>query len=367
MKILHLLYESEYDFFGKGGVCIRAYEIYNRIKDKHDITLLCKKFPGAKNGFYKDLNHIFVGSETKNFAKTLISYAYYSTLFVKKYGKDFDTIIVEFSPAIPTIPKLFTTTPIILQVQGYTGTEYIRKYNFLYALPLISFEHIFPLYYNNYIFVNKITAKKFIFVRNENIEFIPNGVSPDIINIPYQEGEYILFIGRIDIYCKGLDLLLKAFTEFNKLFPDIRLIIAGDGRDRDNFKKLLMDIPSRVRKKIEMPGWVEGCTKEETLKKALFVVAPSRYEVQSISVLEALGYCKPVVVSDIQEFSFVKNIFSGFQFRSGDYQSLFNAMKKMVTFNEFQNMGKNGRKWVTNFTWDKIALRYESFLQKVCR
>ena len=51
MKILHLLYESKGDYFGIGGVGIRAYEIYRRLKDRHDITLLCKKYPGAVDGY----------------------------------------------------------------------------------------------------------------------------------------------------------------------------------------------------------------------------------------------------------------------------------------------------------------------------
>ncbi len=84
MKILHLLYESKGDYFGIGGVGIRAYEIYRHLRDRHDITLLCKKYLGAKDGEINGLRHVFVGTESKSLMKTLLSYAYQSTVFVKK-------------------------------------------------------------------------------------------------------------------------------------------------------------------------------------------------------------------------------------------------------------------------------------------
>jgi len=50
MRILHLLYESKSDYFGIGGVATRAYEIYRYLRERHDITLLCKRCPGAEDG-----------------------------------------------------------------------------------------------------------------------------------------------------------------------------------------------------------------------------------------------------------------------------------------------------------------------------
>ena len=93
MKILHLLYESKGDYFGIGGVGIRAYEIYRHLKDRHDITLLCKKYIGAKDGEIEGLRHIFVGAESKSLAKTLLAYAYHCSRFVKKFHKDYDIIV----------------------------------------------------------------------------------------------------------------------------------------------------------------------------------------------------------------------------------------------------------------------------------
>src|SRR4030043_77893 len=162
MKILHLLYESKGDFFGIGGVGIRAYEIYRYLKNRHDVVLLCKKYPSAKDREIDGLKHIFVGTESKSLIKTLLSYAYHAAQFVKKHGNEYDIIIEEFSPAIPTFLHAFTEKPIVLQVQGYTGRHYFKKYNPVYALVLYVLEHLRSRFYNNFIFMSIETVKRLL-------------------------------------------------------------------------------------------------------------------------------------------------------------------------------------------------------------
>ena len=398
MKILHLLYESRDDHFGIGGVGIRAYEIYKYLKDRHDITLLCKKYPGAKDGEIEGLRHLFVGTESKSLAKTLLSYAYHSAVFVKQHGEDFDIIIEEFSPAIPTFLHAFIKKPLILQVQGYTGTLYFKKYNLAYASILYSLESLRPRFYDNFIFINAETVKRLLsedisldrrdaacptgnmypcisrsgvspdlpsLKRKKNIEIIPNGISPELLDISPEEGDYILYIGRIDIYGKGLDILIKAYEEFYKSFPDIRLVIAGDGRDRELFKAELMKLPDNIRRNIELLGWVSGNKKREIIRRALYAVFPSRHETQGIAILEAMACGKAVVVSEIPNFSYITTIRAGISFKTGDALSLAQAMKDLITSNERKEMAQRGRDWVKDYTWDRIALNYQEFLYKV--
>ena len=367
MKILHVLYESKGDSFGFGGVGIRAYEIYKYLKERHEVTLLCRKYPGAKDGEIEGLKHVFVGSESKSLAKTLLSFASNSANFVKKYGNDFDVIIEEFSPAIPTFLHAFTRKPIVLQVQGYSGRHYFRKYNPAYSLILCALEQLRPTFYNYFIVTNTETVKKlplkhFSSKNKKRIEVIPNAVSPELLDISPREGHYILYLGRIEIYGKGLDTLINAYGEFCTLFPDIKLIVAGDGKDKEKFKSKLKNLPKHVRKNIEFSGWVTGDKKADLLSRALFVVFPSRHEVQPIAVLEAMACGKAVVVSDLPEFNFIIDKKTGIPFKAGNSPSLAQSMRDMMTNHERKEMGLRGRNSVRNLTWDKIALKYEGFL-----
>lgn len=365
MKILHLLYESKDDLFGIGGVGIRAYEIYGRLKDRHDITLLCKKYPGARDQEIEGLKHIFVGTESKSLTKTLLSYAYHAALFVKRKCDEFDIIIEDFSPAIPTFLHAFTKKPIILQVQGYTGKLYFRKYNLAYALFLYFMEQFRPRFYDNFIVVNHETVKKLSLERKKYINVIPNGISPELLEASSEESDYILYLGRIDIYGKGLDILINAYKEFYQSFPKIRLVVAGDGRDMNRFKNMLMRLPEDIRRNIELLGWVSGNKKIEVIRKALFCVFPSRHEIQCIATLEAVACEKAVVVKEIPEFSYIIKHRAGVSFKAEDPFFLAQAMKDLMISDKRKEMGQRGRDWVKDYTWDKMALKYEEFLQNV--
>jgi glycosyltransferase involved in cell wall biosynthesis len=366
MKILHLLYESKGDYFGIGGVGIRAYEIYGRLKDRHDITLLCKKYPGAVDGYKEGLKHIFVGTESKDLTKTLLSYAWQALLFTRKSGKDFDLIIEEFSPGIPTFLHFFTERPLVLQIQGYTGLKYFEKYNFIYSCILYLFERLRPLWYRNIIVVSDYTTGRYhLDERKKNIELIPNGIPENLLSYKPGEADYLLYLGRIDIHHKGLDLLLQAYAEFYDTYPHIRLVIAGDGRDREKFIGIMERFSERIKRNIELRGWVDGEEKVDLLKNALMVVMPSRYETQGIVALEAMAMGKAVVASDIPELSYVTSNRAGTSFKTGDTLSLAQSMKDLAASNERREMGQRGRDWVKSYTWENVALKYEGFLKTV--
>jgi glycosyltransferase involved in cell wall biosynthesis len=322
MKILHLLYESEGDYFGTGGVCARAYKIYRYLSERHDITLLCKKYPGARDGFKKSLKHIFVGAESKSLTKTLLSYAYHSAQFIKKYGNEFDLVIEEFSPAIPTFLHFVRKKPLILQVQGYTGLHYFRKYDPARAFVLRVMEHLRPRFYNNFIVINEETVKKLSLDNRKKIEIIPNGVSA-------------AFLGT------------------------------GDGKDMEEFKSMIMKLPEKVSRNIVLLGWISGDEKKEAIRGALFVIFPSRHEVQPLGILEAMACGKPIIVSKIPELRFVTEKRAGISFETGDAVSLSQSMKNLMTSDTRKEMGQRGRLYAKNVTWDRIAMQYEAFLYKI--
>jgi glycosyltransferase involved in cell wall biosynthesis len=74
---------------------------------------------------------------------------------------------------------------------------------------------------------------------------------------------------------------------------------------------------------------------------------------------------KAVIVSEISEFRYLITNKVGLSFKTGDALSLAQSMKDMMTNDEWKEMGKRGRNLVKNFTWDKIALKYEGFLQDI--
>ncbi|HWR90186.1 MAG TPA: glycosyltransferase family 4 protein [Dissulfurispiraceae bacterium] len=367
MKILHLLYESMGDPFGFGGAGARAYEIYSRIRERHDITLLCRRYPGARDGEIAGLSHIFAGRESASFTVTLLSFALGANRFVKERGKTFDVIIQEFSPAVPTFLHCFIERPVVLQIQGYTGRLYFRKYNPVYASVLSFLESVMPRFYRTIIFLSGENAGNYRVRHDARVVIIPNGIDGSLLETSPVENPYILYLGRIDVYGKGLDLLIDAFREYGQSFPGTELVIAGDGRDRRRFEALVEQLPQPMRNSTRLLGWVTGQDKREALRKAMFAVFPSRHEVQPLALLEAMACGKAVVVSDIAGHQCATESGAGTAFLSGDASSLARAMKEMTERQDRAEMGEKGRDYAGQFTWDAISQQYEEFLQSVVR
>lgn len=364
MKVLQLIYESPGSPFGYGGAGVRAYEIYKRLKDRHEVTLLCMKYPGAKDGEIEGVRHLFAGTESTNLAKSVLSYTLKAANYVRKNGRGFDIIVENFLPSTPFFSTLLTRTPVILQVQGIMETHSFRKFPLFYSIPMHITERFYPRLYERFIFVSPVTKEKVtagLGRKGIQCHLIPNGINEDLLRVTPEEGGYLLFFSRIDIYTKGLDILIRAFASIASAYPGIRLVLAGYEFDR--FETLVAECPPPLRERIEYAGFVTGEEKRKLLSGATFVVLPSRHESSPISILEAAACGKPVLVSDIPEMALVEENGFGLSFSSGSAEGLSEKMKTLLADERMRAvMGRRGREYSSRFLWDRIAIQFEDVL-----
>lgn len=129
-------------------------------------------------------------------------------------------------------------------------------------------------------------------------------------------GSYVFFCGRLTAE-KGIATLIEAMRSF----PGIRLVIAGDGKDR----KLL---ESTARKRgignVEFRGYVPHEEVKSLIGNALFTVVPSEwYEPFGLVVVESFAMGKPVIGADIGGIpELIDDGQNGFLFRPGDTRGL---------------------------------------------
>jgi glycosyltransferase involved in cell wall biosynthesis len=367
MKILQIIYEAPGSPFGFGGAGFRAHEIYRRLRDRHDITLLCLKYEGARDGKINGLRHIFLGTESPSLSKSVLAYTIRSAAFVRRYGKTFDVIVENFLPSTPFFSRFLTETPVVLQVQGIMEGHSRKKFNPLYSLPMSFVEWFYPKLHSAFIFVSEVTKKKVLSDARAGGIFspvIPNGINSELLRTLPGDENYILFFSRIDRYTKGLDLLIQAFTKIHGSSEQVKLILAGYEFDR--FEDLVSGLPPAVKERIGYAGFVSGEEKVRLLSGARFAVLPSRHESSPISVLEAAACGKAVIVSDIAELRFVEENGFGMCFRSGSVDDLAEKMQGLLhEESSRERMGLKGREYAGEFLWDAIALRFEEALREV--
>lgn len=124
--------------------------------------------------------------------------------------------------------------------------------------------------------------------------FVVSGQEPS--TKPSQNNTF-LFVGKLTEQ-KGIDVLIKAFAKTQRVFPDARLRVVGDGPEEQTLKNLAADL--KVRDNIAFIGKLTNVQVMHEIDDALCVVIPSKYvENCSMVGIEALSRGKIVIASNI--------------------------------------------------------------------
>ena len=111
---------------------------------------------------------------------------------------------------------------------------------------------------------------------------------------PPGDGQHILFLGRIDVEEKGLDLLLAAVAE---AMPGLPVVLAGAGSRAEERK--LVDLLGQTCGPVAWVGHVCCPARDALLRDCAFAVLPSRRVTAGRSAVEAMTWGKPVVHFDL--------------------------------------------------------------------
>jgi glycosyltransferase involved in cell wall biosynthesis len=110
-----------------------------------------------------------------------------------------------------------------------------------------------------------------------------------------EEDKIILYVGRFKRE-KGLDLLLESFKYVKREIPTGKLVLAGDGRERENLKNLVKEF--KLNDVIFM-GVLEHNKIPEILNCADVFVLCSLFESGPLVIQEAIACAIPVVTTDV--------------------------------------------------------------------
>lgn len=201
---------------------------------------------------------------------------------------------------------------------------------------------------------------------------IPNGINIKEFSVPYTKEEcreklgltyknIILFVGNIYPY-KGTDVLIKAMPKIIKEIPDTKLVFVGKGILKESLNVLSMKLA--VNKNISFAGFVEDAFEKAMYYKAadVFVLPSTGPEIFGIVILEAMACGVPIVASKIGGIpDIVKDGENGLLVPPGDSEALADAIIYLLENEDIRvKMGKNGRKKVKDYSWDKVAEKTEN-------
>ncbi|PXA69993.1 hypothetical protein CTB96_08320 [Cryobacterium arcticum] len=126
---------------------------------------------------------------------------------------------------------------------------------------------------------------------------VPNGTMPVADDALWTgTGDYFLWIGRFDLFHKGIDNLLEYWARLPQPRPNLRLVGPDFQSGRAAAEALVLKLG--LAESVHIRGRVTGAEKDELLAECLAYVHPSRWESCSIMLLEAAAAGVPSLISD---------------------------------------------------------------------
>lgn len=211
-------------------------------------------------------------------------------------------------------------------------------------------------------------------------EVVPNGIDISSFDempetgyfrkkYPEMQGKLLfLFLGRLDIQHKGLDLLLPAFGRLKRLHPNIHLFIAGPNENDGEVKlKALID-KYDLASVTTIGGMITGNSKLAALQDADIFVQPSRFEGMSIALLEALFTGLPVLVTDQVGMSEeIRSIGAGIVVKP-NIESIYDGLLDLCDITKSANMRGKGITLIKEkYSWDAIARNLVEKIEEVAK
>jgi glycosyltransferase involved in cell wall biosynthesis len=349
LKILHFVYDHPENPWCGGGGARRTWAINNILAERHDITILCGSFPGAVP------QHIsfkvrFLG-RAKRYTESRLKFIWESR---KMNLRQYDLIVEEFSYYAPIISR-FPKQPAVTILHGHHGFKALR-YRHIYGIVSLISEKLLLPFRRSIIIVSEHLRP----VVHSAARIAVIGQGADIPkNLPPTCENYVLFLGRLDVWHKGIDILIKAWARLPSSECSLPLQIVGGG----DVRKVQALIESEGAKNVNLIGRLDHTSALSAIKRAAFICMPSRMEGSPLVLYEAFAIGKPVIGSSIPPIkALISHGIAGLLVPPEDPESLSMAIKSLMVDSGLRSRLARGAAEIGRaFNWNKVAEKQEQF------
>jgi glycosyltransferase involved in cell wall biosynthesis len=361
-RILHLSYDDVENPWVGGGGAVRAHEIYRRLTRRLEVTVVTGSYPGATSGERDGVRYRRLGRSWP-YPWSRWTYSLAASRLLR--GGDYDAAVLDHSIYTPVV--LPSRAPVGVNVAQLPGRSARARWGRAAGGGLAWLEGRMIRRARTVSVVSGYlrTAVTPLVRPGARVFVVPAGVDDDLFGIERREQDYILYYGRFDIFQKGIDLLLAAAPAILASRPELRLVLAGRGRDANRVRELagIGGLEGRVTVEVD----IDAARRAELFAGALVLVMPSRFEGFGMVAAEAMAAGVPVAASDLDSLpEVVGGTESGVLFRPGDPAALAAAALALLE-NPAQRarLSEAARARARRFTWESVAAAHLDFLEHV--
>jgi glycosyltransferase involved in cell wall biosynthesis len=204
----------------------------------------------------------------------------------------------------------------------------------------------------------------------EKIKTIANGIdvmaferAEPLPLLKAEDSTVVGLVARLDLQ-KGFEYLLRAARELCKTSPGLKIVIAGEGPDRNAIEEMVQQYG--LQSNVILAG-------QQSNMPAVYAamdifVLPSLNEGLPMTVLEAMAASKPVIATRVGAIpSVIKDGESGLLVDPKNSEGLRNAIASLLDDPERRRrMGTQAHAWVSqNYTSEAMALKYRDMYEEV--
>jgi glycosyltransferase involved in cell wall biosynthesis len=179
-------------------------------------------------------------------------------------------------------------------------------------------------------------------------------------------GRHMIFACRQLFPRKGIRFLIEAVAQLKPRFPDIKLVLAGDGFERPALVALAEQLG--IGEDVTFLGWVPNAMLPPYYRAAAVSAIPSLEEGFGIPAAEAMGCEVPVVATDAGGLpEVVEHGVTGLVVPRADSAALAGAIGSLLEDAALRRrMGRAGRERALRlFDWDRTAEQLEQVYRDV--
>ena len=359
----------------KGGIEVNIRHLVKYLTNKGiKVTLISNKINTKGLGINKR-NFKLIKTDTQ-FTNSILPYRFLTSLFsikkliktIKNNKKENTVIFSMQSSMVSILVSKFYKTKIVARNSEDPISSTIYADNYISSI-IVFFLRFIIYNFADGILTNSYGSRKSLklFLINKNkIKTIYN---PYLLNIKkkpnYKRKNLILSIGRL-VKQKNFGTLIKGFSIFSKEYPNYKLIILGDGPEKQELRQLIGRLD--CNKKIILKGWIKN-TNKYFFNSKLFILT-SLYEGLGNVFIDAVNNEVPCIYTNCKsgpnEILLGKK--GGYQIKIKDHKQLAKIIKKaLVDYKNSMAMIKYSKRKINRFLYEDVCPKYLAYINKISK
>ncbi|GAA2021668.1 hypothetical protein GCM10009839_18540 [Catenulispora yoronensis] len=196
------------------------------------------------------------------------------------------------------------------------------------------------------------------------VRVVPHAVDHGFTPAPVSDVWQVAYVGRLSPL-KGADVLLEAFGILARTQPKARLVVVGDGPERERLQARAAGLVADGT--VEFRGWLTPPEVAECLRASALLAVPSTTpEIFGLTALEALELGRPVVASRIGALPELVGPDNGVLVAPGDAAALAEALAGLIGDAErLARLGEASARRAEGFSLDRCLDDYEAWYREI--